>query len=315
MNDRATRVQVVGPLARYADGFRTVLAQRGYAPSSAAGQLQLMAHVSRWLVQRWAGRQRFDADSRGAVSSDPTCCRIRSVAVGAGYGAVPGVPASGRARSCPACGPSQDAGGQATCRLPRLPGRGTRAGRVHRRQLPVCRAAVRVAPRRVGSRRPEPIERGAGQRVCVGQLPGAQRRVGHEPRRWVAGAAAPPASGWDHVGARITTQLAAREQTGLALLPIFRRGEGDFIGYGGLIVGNASVDEPEIAYELLQRAHGCGYATEAARAVLEAAIATGRTRLWATVRAGTLRRSAYLRSSDSIATTSGRLTTGARWCG
>jgi integrase/recombinase XerD len=52
MNDRATRVRVVGPLARYADGFRAVLAQRGYAPSSAAGQLQLMAHVSRWLVQR-----------------------------------------------------------------------------------------------------------------------------------------------------------------------------------------------------------------------------------------------------------------------
>jgi integrase/recombinase XerD len=52
MNDRATRVRVVGPLARYADGFAAVLAQRGYAPSSAAGQLQLMAHVSRWLVQR-----------------------------------------------------------------------------------------------------------------------------------------------------------------------------------------------------------------------------------------------------------------------
>jgi len=69
------------------------------------------------------------------------------------------------------------------------------------------------------------------------------------------------------------------------LLPIFRRGEGDFIGYCGLIVGSASVDEPEIAYELLQRAHGCGYATEAARAVLEATIATGRTRLWSTVRA------------------------------
>src|SRR5665811_2071554 len=52
MNDRAMRVRVVGPLARYADGFRAVLAQRGYAPSSAAGQLQLMAHVSRWLVRR-----------------------------------------------------------------------------------------------------------------------------------------------------------------------------------------------------------------------------------------------------------------------
>jgi integrase/recombinase XerD len=32
--------------------FASVLAQRGYVPSSAAGQLQLMAHVSRWLVQR-----------------------------------------------------------------------------------------------------------------------------------------------------------------------------------------------------------------------------------------------------------------------
>jgi integrase/recombinase XerD len=52
MNDRAARVRVVGPLARYADGFAAVLVQRGYAPSSVAGQLQLMAHLSRWLVQR-----------------------------------------------------------------------------------------------------------------------------------------------------------------------------------------------------------------------------------------------------------------------
>jgi integrase/recombinase XerD len=49
MNDRATRVRVCGPLAQYADGFRAVLAERGYAPSSAAGQLQMMAHLSRWL--------------------------------------------------------------------------------------------------------------------------------------------------------------------------------------------------------------------------------------------------------------------------
>jgi integrase/recombinase XerD len=52
MDNRAARVQVTGPLAPHADGFRTVLVERGYAPSSAAGQLQLMAHVSRWLVQR-----------------------------------------------------------------------------------------------------------------------------------------------------------------------------------------------------------------------------------------------------------------------
>jgi integrase/recombinase XerD len=49
MNDRAARVQVDGPLARYAGGFRAELAARGYASSSAAGLLQLMAQVSRWL--------------------------------------------------------------------------------------------------------------------------------------------------------------------------------------------------------------------------------------------------------------------------
>ena len=82
---------------------------------------------------------------------------------------------------------------------------------------------------------------------------------------------------------RIATQLAATSQTGIALLPIWRRLEGDFIGYCGLIVGRSSINEPEIAYELFQRAHGHGYATEAARAVLDAAIATWRTRLWSTV--------------------------------
>lgn len=82
---------------------------------------------------------------------------------------------------------------------------------------------------------------------------------------------------------RIANQLAATAQTAIALLPIERRIEGDFIGYCGLIVGRASLDEPEIAYELLRRAHGHGYATEAARAVLDAAAATGRQRLWSTV--------------------------------
>jgi RimJ/RimL family protein N-acetyltransferase len=82
---------------------------------------------------------------------------------------------------------------------------------------------------------------------------------------------------------RIVTQLASAERTGIALLTARRRVEGDFIGYCGLIVGRASVDEPEIAYELFRRVHGHGYATEAARAVVEAAVATGRKRLWSTV--------------------------------
>jgi len=73
-------------------------------------------------------------------------------------------------------------------------------------------------------------------------------------------------------------------EPGLGLLPIERRDSGEFIGYCGLTVGRGSFDEPEIAYELAQRAHGHGYATEAARAVVEAAARTGRRRLWATVR-------------------------------
>jgi RimJ/RimL family protein N-acetyltransferase len=70
---------------------------------------------------------------------------------------------------------------------------------------------------------------------------------------------------------------------GISLLTIRRRDEGDFIGYCGLIIGRSTLEEPEIAYELFRSAHGNGYATEAASAVLDAAIATGRHRLWSTV--------------------------------
>ena len=84
---------------------------------------------------------------------------------------------------------------------------------------------------------------------------------------------------------RLAEQSVQAHESGIGLLAIKRRAEGDLIGYCGLLVGRGSLDEPEIAYELLRRAHGHGYATEAARAVLDAAFATGRRRLWATVRA------------------------------
>ncbi|WP_017569206.1 GNAT family N-acetyltransferase [Nocardiopsis halotolerans] len=87
----------------------------------------------------------------------------------------------------------------------------------------------------------------------------------------------------EHTREGIAKQLAATATTGIALLPVQRRDEGDFIGYCGLVIGRATVEEPEIAYELFQRAHGRGYATEAASAVLGAAAATGRRRLWSTV--------------------------------
>jgi integrase/recombinase XerD len=41
--------EVTGPLAEYADGFRSELARLGYTPLTAACQLRLMAHLSRWL--------------------------------------------------------------------------------------------------------------------------------------------------------------------------------------------------------------------------------------------------------------------------
>ncbi|MER5852198.1 GNAT family N-acetyltransferase [Streptomyces sp. NPDC002012] len=87
----------------------------------------------------------------------------------------------------------------------------------------------------------------------------------------------------EHIRTSITELLTATATTRIALLPIQRRDEGDFIGYCGLITGRSTLEEPEIAYELFQRAHGRGYATEAAGAVLDAAIATGRKRLWSTV--------------------------------
>nr|WP_306906882.1 GNAT family N-acetyltransferase [Arthrobacter pascens] len=58
------------------------------------------------------------------------------------------------------------------------------------------------------------------------------------------------------------------------------------LGYCGLVIGRATIDEPELAYELFKHAHGCGYATEAAAAIVEAARKTGRFRLWSTVRVG-----------------------------
>jgi hypothetical protein len=55
-----------------------------------------------------------------------------------------------------------------------------------------------------------------------------------------------PTSG--RIRERITTQLATAAQTGIALLPICRHVEGDFIAYCRLIVGCSSLDEPEIAF-------------------------------------------------------------------
>jgi len=54
-----SRVHVAGPLAAYRDGFGGELTRQGYTPGSAAFQLGLMAHVSRWLVSQGLKAEEF----------------------------------------------------------------------------------------------------------------------------------------------------------------------------------------------------------------------------------------------------------------
>lgn len=49
MASKVSRVVVSGPLAGVADRFGVVLAERGYTPLSAANQLRVLAHLSRWM--------------------------------------------------------------------------------------------------------------------------------------------------------------------------------------------------------------------------------------------------------------------------
>lgn len=78
---------------------------------------------------------------------------------------------------------------------------------------------------------------------------------------------------------------AEQESPKTGLLTVVRKQEGDVIGYCGLIFdGRGLSNEPELAYELLRRAQGFGYATEAARDVLEWAADAGYRRVWAGAR-------------------------------
>jgi RimJ/RimL family protein N-acetyltransferase len=82
---------------------------------------------------------------------------------------------------------------------------------------------------------------------------------------------------------RIAAMTETIEATGIGALMLRKRPDGEALGYTAIVVGRGSLDEPELAYELLPRAHGHGYATEAARALPDAAFATGRRRIWSTM--------------------------------
>jgi site-specific recombinase XerD len=77
------RVRVTGPLGRYAFGFAGELARVGYTPNSAALQLGLVAHLSRWLEENdlvpaqlsVAEVERFVSARRGAGYTNHTSAR------------------------------------------------------------------------------------------------------------------------------------------------------------------------------------------------------------------------------------------------
>jgi [ribosomal protein S5]-alanine N-acetyltransferase len=77
--------------------------------------------------------------------------------------------------------------------------------------------------------------------------------------------------------------VRASRPMAVGLLAIERRATGDVIGYCGLVESKYGSQEPELAFELLRRFWGQGYATEAAWAVLDWARSSGYERLWASV--------------------------------
>jgi hypothetical protein len=76
------RVQMFAPLSVFAAGFLEELLERGYRPGTAAKQLQLMAHLNRWMaardlepaelrrveIERFVRERR--ASGRGSIRSD-----------------------------------------------------------------------------------------------------------------------------------------------------------------------------------------------------------------------------------------------------
>ena len=76
---RVCNAFVPGPLEQYAPGFRAWLLDKGYTPLTTVPQLQLMAHVSRWLDREMlavagltASEQMFLIDSKGKVIGAPS---------------------------------------------------------------------------------------------------------------------------------------------------------------------------------------------------------------------------------------------------
>ena len=84
--------------------------------------------------------------------------------------------------------------------------------------------------------------------------------------------------------AELEESIHTNQPSCFGVLAIERKAARDVIGYCGLVdSGRGTEGEPGLAFELLRRVWGQGYATEAAWAVLGWARSSGHERLWATV--------------------------------
>jgi len=79
----------------------------------------------------------------------------------------------------------------------------------------------------------------------------------------------------------ISRRAETERQHGLLWYAVCDQAGGRMLGNCGLFTGGA---EPEIGYEIRRSRQGQGLATEAAQAVLDDALASGISRVWATIR-------------------------------
>jgi len=98
---KPSRPEVTGPFAEYAPGFRAELARLGYTPLSAACQMRLMAHLSRWMTAEGLSTRVLDMPTAERYFAVRRLGGIRERADRRGSGPAAGLPARARAGPLP----------------------------------------------------------------------------------------------------------------------------------------------------------------------------------------------------------------------
>ena len=81
-----SRVRVTGPLTSFTEGFAAELSRQGYRPNAAANQLQLLAHLSRWLAAKSLNATSLTASVLKEFPGCKTLAGLHAVALTEGTG-------------------------------------------------------------------------------------------------------------------------------------------------------------------------------------------------------------------------------------